>query len=182
MSVEMTHPARPFIYEDLEAMPDDGYRREIIGGSLLVTPAPGGRHQRVALNLALVLRAAEVDEAMVMVGPYDWRLPDGGSVQPDVVVIRRSDFDPAGPLPATAVPWLVVEVLSPSNPAQDRMLKRELYERLGVPAYWIVDPSGPVLTVLRLVNGHYEVEFEGSETYPVEWPFPAELSISDLAK
>lgn len=178
----MTHPARPFTYEDLEAMPDDGYRREIIGGSLVVTPAPGGGHQRVALNLALVLRAAEAEETMVMVAPYDWKLPDGGSVQPDLMVIARADFDPSGPLQATAVPMLVVEVLSPSNPAQDRMLKRDLYERLGVPAYWIVDPAGPSLTVLRLVNGRYEVEFEGTDSYRFERPFPADLRLPDLSR
>ena len=105
-------------------MPDDGYRREIIGGSLLVTPAPTGGHQRVLGKLLAVLQAAEPADAMAIVAPYDWKLPDGGSVEPDVLVIRRQDFDPAGPLPASAVPLLVVEVLSPSNPAQDRMLKR----------------------------------------------------------
>jgi len=182
MSVEMTRPARPFTYEDLEAMPDDGYRREIIGGSLIVTPAPGGGHQRVTLNLALLLRTAETDEAMVMVSPYDWKLPDRGSVQPDVMVIRRSDFDPSGPLPAAAVPLLVVEVLSPSNSAQDRMLKRELYERLGVPAYWIVDPSGLSLTALRLVTGRYEVEFEGTGLFASDWPFSVEVNLPDLSR
>jgi Uma2 family endonuclease len=51
MVVEMAHPARAFTYEDLADMPDDGYRREIIGGSLIVTPAPTGGHQRVTGKL-----------------------------------------------------------------------------------------------------------------------------------
>ncbi|MGH9077787.1 MAG: Uma2 family endonuclease, partial [Acidimicrobiales bacterium] len=140
MAVEMTHRAEPFTYDDLEDMPDDGYRREIIGGSLIVSPSPAGGHQRVTLNLGTLLRAAETTDAMAMVAPYDWKLPDGGCVVPDVMVIRREDFDRDGPLPASAVPLLVVEVLSPSNAAQDRALKRDLYERLGVPAYWIVEP------------------------------------------
>ncbi|HET6964273.1 MAG TPA: hypothetical protein VFH58_05835, partial [Acidimicrobiales bacterium] len=78
MSVEMTHPARPFTYDDLEGMPDDGYRREIIGGSLIVTPAPGGRHQRVTGKLYALLQAAETADTMAMVAPYDWKVPDGG--------------------------------------------------------------------------------------------------------
>lgn len=182
MSVEMAHPARPFTYEDLEAMPDDGYRREIIGGSLIVTPAPSGGHQRVAGNLFALLRDAETPETMAMVAPYDWKLPDGGSVQPDVMVIRRQDFDSAGPLPQGAVPLLVVEVLSPSNPTQDRMLKRDLYERLGVPAYWLVDPSEPSMLALRLLDGRYQVELEGSGTFRTEWPFTVDVTAGGLSR
>jgi hypothetical protein len=45
----MTEPiglaeGRPFTVHDLEAMPDDGRRYEIIDGMLLVTPAPGWPH------------------------------------------------------------------------------------------------------------------------------------------
>lgn len=182
MSVEMVHPARPFTYDDLEAMPDDGYRREIIGGSLIVTPAPGGGHQRVTGKLYALLQAAETAETMAMVAPYDWKLPDGGSVQPDVMVIRREDFDPSGPLPSSAVPLLAVEVLSPSNRAQDRMLKRDLYQKLGVPAYWIVDPAVPSLLALRLVDGRYDVEYEGAGVFRTESPFAFEARLADLSR
>lgn len=181
MPVEMTHPARPFTYEDLEEMSDDGYRREIIGGSLIVTPAPGGGHQRVAGNLFAALRAAESPATMAMVAPYDWKLPDGGSVQPDVMVIRRDDFDRAGPLPSSVVPLLVVEVLSPSNSSQDRTLKRDLYERLGVPAYWMVDPAQPSILALRLAEGRYEVEAETATVFRTGWPFALDLVLADLA-
>ena len=44
MAVETAHCARPFTYEDLEGMPNDGYRREIIDGSFVVTPTPAGGH------------------------------------------------------------------------------------------------------------------------------------------
>jgi len=182
MAVEMAHPARPFTYEDLEGMPDDGYRREIIGGCLIVTPSPSGAHQRVTTRLAAALLAAEIPETMAMVAPFDWKHPDGGSVQPDVMVIRREDFDPDGALPASARPLLVVEVLSPSNPTQDRMLKRDLYERLGVPAYWIVDPAGPSLLALRLAQGRYETEAETGDEFRPDWPFPFELRLADLAR
>ena len=163
-------------------MPDDGYRREVIGGSLIVTPSPSGGHQRVTMNLAVLLRSAESSDAMAMVAPFDWKLPDGGSVQPDVMMIRRTDFDPSGPLPASAVPLLVVEVLSPSNPAQDRTLKRELYERLGVPAYWIVDPYGPSLLSLRLRDGRFEIEFEGRTTFRTDWPVAVEIRVAELSR
>jgi Uma2 family endonuclease len=34
---------------------------------------------------------------------------------------------------------LVAEVLSPSNPRQDRFTKRRRYQEAGVPLYWVVD-------------------------------------------
>ncbi|MGH9065937.1 MAG: Uma2 family endonuclease [Acidimicrobiales bacterium] len=179
-----TRPARAFTYNDLEDMPDDGYKREIIGGTLLVTPAPFGRHQRAVLRLAAVLLGAETPEARVLPAPYDWRLQSGDSVEPDVLVIRRDDFDPDGPLPASATPLLVVEVLSPSNPDQDRLVKRALYESLGVPAYWIVAPQAPALLALRLQGGRYEVEAEvaGDECFTTGWPFSLRIVPSELVR
>jgi Uma2 family endonuclease len=181
MAVEFAHPARPFTYADLDGMPDDGYRREIIGGTLIVTPAPNGGHQRVSGSLLAALRAAETADAMALCAPYDWKLPDGGSVEPDLLVIRRHDFDPAGPLPSSAVPLLVVEVLSPSNRALDRAVKRELYERLGVPAYWIVDPDEPSLLALRLEVGRYTTEAHVRDgVFHTGWPFPLDVDVSSL--
>ncbi|MDQ6726159.1 MAG: Uma2 family endonuclease, partial [Actinomycetota bacterium] len=41
-----------FTVDDLEAMPDDGRRYELIGGAIVMTPAPEPVHQRVQLGLA----------------------------------------------------------------------------------------------------------------------------------
>ncbi|MHB8296781.1 MAG: Uma2 family endonuclease [Acidimicrobiales bacterium] len=182
MPTELARPPRAFVYEDLGGMPDDGYRREIIDGNLHVSPAPAGGHQRVSMVLATILFAAESPETLVLPAPCDWRLPDGGSVEPDVMVVRRGDFDPDGPVPATAVPVLVVEVVSPSSEVQDRAVKRELYERLGVPAYWIVDPKVLVLEALRLVDGRYQTEAEvaGGATFVTDWPFPMSVVPAEL--
>lgn len=183
MALPLSDTARPFTYADLGDLPDDGYRREIIGGSLIVTPAPSARHQIVVGELVAILRAATTAGNLVLAAPYDWKLPDSGSVQPDLVVVRRDDVDLDGPLPATALPLLVVEVLSPFNREHDRAVKRALYQSLGVPAYWIVDPVAPSLLALRLAAGRYEVESQvsGPSTFSTDWPFairvvPAELS------
>ena len=34
--------------------------------------------------------------------------------------------------------------------------KRDLYEKAGVLSYWLVDPAGPSITVLELVDGNYQ--------------------------
>jgi Uma2 family endonuclease len=39
-------------------------------------------------------------------------------------------------------PDLVIEIVSPATEARDRREKRVLYERYGIPEYWIVSQSG----------------------------------------
>ena len=182
MAVQATRPAKPFRFEDLEGMPDDGYRREIIGGSLIVTPATNLGHQRACGVLYAQLFAAETAQTMVIAAPCEWRLPDGGSVQPDVLVISREDFEAGGPLGPTATPLLVVEILSPSNADQDLSVKRHLYESLRVPAYWIVDVTVPSITVLRLSDGGYtdDAEVTGHDELVADWPFPVRVVPSRL--
>jgi len=41
-----------------------------------------------------------------------------------------------------------VDVLSPGTVRRDLGKKRDLYERHGVPEYWIVDPAGRAIEVL----------------------------------
>ena len=47
-----------FTREDLDAMPDDGHRHELLDGSIVMTPSPGYRHQRMSLRLAVLLLGA----------------------------------------------------------------------------------------------------------------------------
>src|SRR5699024_4927258 len=111
---EINDPARPFTFADLDESPDDGRRWELIAGSLVVTPAPFGRHQLAVRRVTDALAVSEPHTMLVLPAPYDWRVTETGeSFQPDVLVIRRSDFDPDGPLRAT--PLLVIEVVSPSG-------------------------------------------------------------------
>ena len=57
---------RPFTVHDLEGMPDDGHRYELLDGALVVTPVPGFRHQKIAYRLYPVLEAAAPDEFEVV--------------------------------------------------------------------------------------------------------------------
>lgn len=38
------------------------------------------------------------------------------------------------------IPQLIVEVLSPGNAEDDTIKKKEVYEKFGVPEYWIASP------------------------------------------
>jgi len=85
---------------DLETMPDDGHRYEIVDGTLVVTPAPSLRHQIAVVNLVLVLSAACTDGLRVLTAPFDVALATDTVMQPDVVVARRGRSRSPSPGPS----------------------------------------------------------------------------------
>lgn len=143
----------PWTYADLESLPDDGKRYEIIDGVLLVNAAPAPRHQQVLTRLLVILDTAAPPELLVLPAPVDVVLTDDSVVEPDIVVAPRSSYAEKN-LPAP--PVLAVEVLSPSTRLVDLDLKKERYERAGIPSYWVVDPTTLVLTAFELVDSSYD--------------------------
>ncbi|MGI9064679.1 MAG: Uma2 family endonuclease [Pseudonocardiaceae bacterium] len=104
--------AGEFTVDDLERMPDDGRRYELLDGVLLVSPAPGVWHQEAAGTLYVLLRAACPPELHVMIAPFEWRGSRRTALQPDVLVARRGDLlAVAGGEFLGEPPLLVVEVL-----------------------------------------------------------------------
>jgi Uma2 family endonuclease len=159
-------------YEDLRELPDDGRRYELLDGALVVTPAPGGRHQVVVGALYRLLWAARTRGTTVLVSPIDF-VPRAESVlQPDVAVV---DEEEAEQQRLTRPPLLVVEVISPSSRTLDLGAKRYAYAQAGVANYWVVDPEPPVeLIVFELVGSSYQdvVRVRGAERYDAAVPFP----------
>lgn len=164
---------RPFTVDDLEGMPDDGNRYELIDGMLLVSPAPGWAHQEMGLALAVHLRALCPRDLRVLVAPFAVQTAFDSEVQPDVIVTRFTDLTPKN-LPVA--PLLAVEVLSRSTRLVDRNLKKAHYERIGVPSYWILDPAEPgALMVFELDDeGRYQevAHVEGDDEFVATRPFP----------
>jgi len=165
---------RPFTVDDLEAMPDDGNRYELIDGTLIVSPAPGLRHQDVVLELAIRLKTALPRDLHLVVAPFSVRPSDTTELQPDVLVARHEDFTekllPVAPL-------LAVEVLSPSSALVDLNTKKAVYERMGAASYWVIDPQLPSLLVFELVEGRYRqvAEAKGDNVFQAKRPFPVRI-------
>lgn len=129
---------------DLERMPDDGNRYEIIDGELYMSKQPHANHQDVCAEILGELR--------------DWNKKKGlgrAYFAPGLIFAEDDDLAPdviwiSGDRLATALwadgkfheaPELVIEVLSPGgvNERRDREAKLQLYSRRGVSEYWIVD-------------------------------------------
>lgn len=171
--------SRPLCRDDLAALPDDGHRYELIDGALIVTPAPGTRHQTVVGGLHLLLHAACPPDLKVLLAPFDVALTEQTVVQPDVLVTRRSDLTERD-LPRA--PLLAVEVLSPSTRHIDLTLKKATYETAGCPSYWVVDPLVPALTAWDLHDGRYveAAHVAGAEAYDATAPFAVRVVPNDL--
>ncbi|MDX6251698.1 MAG: hypothetical protein QOF10_5058 [Kribbellaceae bacterium] len=178
--MQTLEPGR-FTLADLDALPDDGMRYELVDGQLLVTPAPLPIHQRAVLQLGIRLEQVCPDDLEVFVAPFDFRPTNRRSLQPDQLVCRSEDVGPRGvgrPL------LLAVEILSPSTRTTDLILKRDLYERAGVASYWILDPEDAVLTVLELVSGRYvkRVLVKDEEVFEAKLPFPVRIVPAELVR
>jgi Uma2 family endonuclease len=157
MEVVTTLPrGRAFTRHDLDAMPDDGNRYELVDGALIVTPSPSRRHQGVSARLHAALTSACPEHLRVLSAPLDFVIADDTTLQPDLVVVDAAVVrDERAPLR----PHLVVEILSPNTRLLDLHVKRERYASAGVPSYWIVDPdlddAEPSIVLLDLVDGQY---------------------------
>lgn len=166
---------------DLEALPDDGLRHELIDGAFIMTPAPGVPHQTMTFAIGRALHAAAAGTGLkVLLAPLDVVLGEN-VVEPDVIVALQEAFTDRD-LPSA--PALAVEVRSPTTRWLDESRKRSLYEEFGVAAYWLVDPVEPSIRILELVEGKYReiAAARGDQTIEVGVPFPVTLNPADLAR
>jgi hypothetical protein len=86
---------RPLTRADLERIPDDGHRYELVDGTLVVTPAPSWRPQRVSGRLQPPAAQCP-DELEVLYAPLDLTLAESTVRQPDLLVARRADLTQRG--------------------------------------------------------------------------------------
>ncbi|MBI4164348.1 MAG: Uma2 family endonuclease [Acidobacteria bacterium] len=147
-----------FTYEDLQAIPQDRNRYEIVEGELFVTPAPIPLHQRIAGNLYAELRQHIRKHSLgeVLMAPVDVVFSDSTVLEPDIVYVSRARQDIIGEKNLSGSPDLVVEVLSPSTQRLDRRVKPKQYALYGVPEFWRIDPDAEIVEVFRLANDAYE--------------------------
>ncbi|WP_257427596.1 Uma2 family endonuclease [Nocardioides carbamazepini] len=169
----------PYTLEDLDALPESDCRYELLQGILLVMGAPTRRHQLIVGSLYSLLRAGRPPELQVMLAPFDVRFGDDTSLEPDLIVTRRSDLDEDA---LRVAPLLAVEVHSPSTKAFDLGPKKDILAAAGCPAYWTIDPEQPELTVWTLRDGGYTetARVAAQETWTATEPFTVTITPADL--
>jgi Uma2 family endonuclease len=152
---------------------DEDCRAEIVDGQFYVMSPPSRYHQgilgKLFVKIALFL---EGRPEKVYPAPFGVRLfpkedlSDDTYFEPDITVIcDPSKLDDRG---CKGPPDMIVEILSPSNPQNDMLVKFRKYLRAHVREYWIVDPEEKTVHVCILDNNQYRVSvYDETQTAPV---------------
>jgi Uma2 family endonuclease len=152
---------RRFTYADYKAWElDEGERFELIDGAAYALAAPNDSHQAISGEMfRQIANYLHGKSCKARPAPYDVRLfyaedeSDDTVVQPDLSVI--CDEAKRGPEGCRGAPDLVVEILSPSNTADEYVRKFNLYREAGVREYWIVSPALKTVQAFVLQDGAY---------------------------
>lgn len=160
----------------------DGFRVEIIGEELVVSPTPIGPHGYLLFLLQSMLTPKRPHGTAVVQNITVEVAATGERYVPDLMVY------PAQPLidehrwifPAEEA-LLVVEVLSPSNPENDRVRKLRGYARAHIPLYLLVDTERKeVLVFSDLERDVYRTHTTAAFGSTVSLPEPLNVEL-DLA-
>ena len=159
---------RHYTYADLLKWNDDR-RWELIDGVAYLMAPPRRIHEKISTEilkqLAVFLTGKPYE---VYGGNFGVRLNadqgDDTLVIPDVTVVcDQSKLDDMG---CTGAPDMIIEILSPSTAARDRLIKFNKYLQAGVREYWIVDPDTKTVSAHVLENGKYTTKAYGDTDAP----------------
>lgn len=131
--------------DEFLTMPESNLPTELIGGEVIVSPAPELFHQDVAGNIYNLLRSVKLGKAYF--SPVDVLFGDH-VLQPDVVWLApNTTCENVDGKRLRGGPDLVAEVLSPGTALRDRGEKFDLYQAHGVREYWMVEPNARFVEV-----------------------------------
>jgi Uma2 family endonuclease len=171
-----------FTVDDLDAMPDDGNRYEIIDGELFVTPPPSWTHQRAQARLAARLLDYAYSIGLdLFMAPADVRASLITQVEPDMLAVQRIvNIGSAPRFVAMPELLLAVEILSPSTQRVDRTRKRDLYMCEGVRDYWIIDAAARAVEVWVPDAPSARIETDALQWHPVPRHPPLEIDVHTM--
>jgi Uma2 family endonuclease len=143
----------PLTLEEFAELPDDGVRHEISEGELITMPAPKSLHTLVAVAIFEALQAYLKQYGAARALPEAGYLLSRKPVtvrQPDVSVLSKERIQSAAPDDYfEGAPELAVEVVSPSDSAEDLEIKVEQYLQSGAKQVWVLYPKTKRIHVFR---------------------------------
>lgn len=169
--------------DDLDRLPPDGRRWELLDGVLLMSPSPTDFHQVIAMRLGVALEDTcpgnlHVTQAVeVRFNPRRSFIPDVLVVTDDAARRRTAKFEPHEV-------HLAVEIVSGSSVSMDRITKPALYAKAGVPYYWRIETEGGIVVHTYQIDPAEEVyrsTGEFADVLDVTQPWPITLPLARLA-
>ncbi len=185
MSLAYRKDDRKYTYRDYRTWPENERWELIEGVAYDMSPSPSTDHQQIVLALAdAFFNFLRGKPCQVFIAPLDVRLPEADEVddeitsvvQPDLFVVCDSTkIDERG---CKGAPDLIVEVLSPYTAQTDLKDKFDLYEKVGVKEYWLIQPiDRTVMIFTRGTDGKYGRPARYTEEGEIEITFLAPLRI-----
>ncbi len=173
-------PFRPdgWTIEDLDDLPDDDLRYELVDGSLHVSPPPPNSHNVVANRLSFLLHAV-LEGSWEIVAPGAVRFDDRNYRSPDLLVVKREGATTAYARPQDVL--LAVEVMSPSSISTDRLTKPAQYARAGIPHFWRLEREAqPVLMTYALAGEVYRETGRFTDQVVIDDPVELRFTLDAL--
>ena len=151
--------------------PPPGYRAELLGGKIIVSPEPKPIHQQVASNLYKILDRLLGDQFAVNMRTNFNLAEIHYMPSPDVFVLPLNEWEQAieenrYPLGA---PILAIEVISPANTEERVRQKTSVYLEQGAVQVWNVYPH---LKLIICCERSRQTEFRENDTLTLPFPLP----------
>ena len=135
---------------------DDDKRYELIDGVPYLMASPRVSHQDILFEIGYQLKTyLKGKKCRAFIAPLDVKLSgekdnkkEFNVVQPDIMVV--CDQNKITEKNIQGAPDLVIEITSPNNPAHDKLVKLNLYQKFGVKEYWIVSREEKIISVFLL--------------------------------
>lgn len=155
--------------EQYEALPEEK-RVEVFDGIVYDMASPSQIHQSILTELLVLLRnyiRGKGGNCSVFPAPFDVKLNDKPLtiVQPDLMIV--CDKDKLDGKRCNGAPDFIIEIISPSNPADDYVRKLYYYKNYGVREYWIVDPRRKTVTINYFEGNMLNIQYSFDSTIKV---------------
>ena len=149
---------KKYTYEDYAKLPE-GAPYQLIGGELIITPAPTPYHQRISRKIEfLLIEYVEKNElGEVFDAPIDVYFEETETYQPDIIFISKERLNIISETKIKGAPDLIIEILSPATAYYDLGRKYEVYEKNGVKEYWIVHPERKSIEIYQNQEGQFKL-------------------------
>jgi Uma2 family endonuclease len=150
--------SRFYTFDDFCFLVKDGQKGDLINGVIYMASPETTDANDLFFWFGTIMRlfARTRKLGTVLGNRVALRLDNRNGPEPDILFVHKSRLYRVKRRHIDGAADLVVEIVTPDSVERDYVLKRNLYEAMGILEYWIVDEMLEKITLLRLAaNGKY---------------------------